>query len=350
MLDEAGTIRNGDRGTVRAMVEVLSAARPRRSLADVLPFLGPAFVAAVAYVDPGNFATNLQGGAQYGYTLIWVIVAANLMGMLVQSLSAKLGIASGKNLAENCRAYFPTPVVWGMWVLMELVAMATDLAEFVGAALGLSLLFGLPLAVSGVLTAAATFALLGIERFGFRPVEAVIGVFVALVAGSYVVELFLAKPDWRAVAYHAAVPSFKGAGSIYVACGILGATVMPHVIFLHSALMQERLVTQDPEQRKRLHRFEIIDIVVAMGVAGLINAAMLIMAAKTFHGAGMHDVDALDKAYLTLEPLLGRAASVLFAVSLLAAGLSSSVVARCPVRSSCRAFSGVTSRSGSGGS
>src|SRR5512142_11184 len=234
--------------TIRSATEVLTGKSKKSGLARLMPFLGPAFIASVAYMDPGNFATNIQGGAKFGYQLLWVILASNLMAMLIQSLSAKLGIASGLNLAEQCRNNFPKPVVWGMWVLMELVAMATDLAEFLGAALGFNLLFGIPLWIAGLLTVIVTFLILGLERYGFRPLEAVITALVGVVAVSYLVETVLDRPEWSNVLYHAAVPHFSGTESVLLATGILGATVMPHVIFLHSALTQGRVVTRDPEQ------------------------------------------------------------------------------------------------------
>jgi manganese transport protein len=255
-----------------------------------------------------------------------VIIASNLMAMLIQTLSAKLGIATGMNLAEHCRTHYPRPVVLAMWVLMELVAMATDLAEFLGAALGFNLLLGIPLWIAGILTAIVTFLILGLERYGFRPLEAVITALVGTVAGSYLIETILDKPDWGLVAYHAVVPQFSGVESIIVATGILGATVMPHAIFLHSALMQDRIVVREPKQLKRLYRFEIIDVVIAMGLASMVNAAMLIMASSTFFHQGMTHIATIEEAYRTLEPLLGKAASWVFAISLLASGLSSSTV------------------------
>lgn len=295
-------------------------------LARLWPFLGPAFIAAVAYVDPGNFATNIQGGAKFGYMLIWVIVASNLMAMLIQMLSAKLGIATGRNLPEVCRDRFPRPVVIAMWLLAEGVAMATDLAEFLGAALGFHLLFHIPLVWGGLLTAVATFVILSLERRGFRPLEAVIAVLIAVIALCYVVETFLDRPDWGAIAYHGVVPRFRGTESVLLAAGILGATVMPHVIYLHSALTQGRIVTRDPAQLRRLARFEMTDIIIAMGLAGFVNASMLIMAAATFHKAGMPHVATIEEAHRTLTPLLGPASSWVFGISLLAAGLSSSAV------------------------
>ncbi len=320
------SVKSADKAAVTAAVEVLSGRTGRSGLGRLWPFLGPAFVASVAYVDPGNYATNLESGARLGYTLVWVVVAANLMAMLIQSLSAKLGIATQKNLAELCRHHYRPWVVWTMWVAMEVVAMATDLAEFLGAALGLYLLFGMPLWIAGLVTAAATFLILTLERLGFRPMEAVITVLVGVIAACYLVELGIAQPDWRKVAYHAVVPGFGGGKGVLLATGILGATVMPHVIFLHSALMQGRIVTKQPEQMRRLFRFEVLDVVLAMGVAGLINIAMLVMAARAFHDRGLVDVDAIEKAYLTLQPLLGEFAGTLFALSLLASGLSSSAV------------------------
>jgi len=312
--------------TVRSAQDVLSGHSKKGWLARLLPFLGPAFIASIAYVDPGNFATNIQGGAQFGFLLLWVILGSNLMAMLLQALSAKLGIASGKNLAEQCRANFPPWVVWTMWVLMELVAMATDLAEFLGAALGFNLLFGMPLWIAGILTAIATFLILSLERYGFRPLEAVITSLLAVVAVSYVVEIFLVRPDWQVVAINTFVPRFQGSESVLLAAGILGATVMPHAIFLHSALTQDRIVVKNPEQMRRLFHFEIVDVVIAMVIASSVNAAMLIMSASTFFNHGITTVGTIQQAYRTLQPLLGRASGFVFALSLLASGLSSSSV------------------------
>ncbi len=323
---EVPASRSGDQKTLSDADAVLSGTSKKGWLGRLLPFLGPAFIASIAYVDPGNFATNISGGAQFGYTLLWVIVASNLMAMLIQLLSAKLGIATGMNLAEHCRARFPAWVVWSMWVLMELVAMATDLAEFLGAALGFNLLFGIPLWLAGILTAIATFLILGLERYGFRPVEAVITSFVGVIAVSYVIETILDRPDWGLVAYHAVVPQFNGPDSILLATGILGATVMPHAIYLHSALTQSRIVTREPSKLKRLFNFELVDVLIAMGMASLVNGAMLIMSAATFHTQGLENIGTIEQAYQTLEPLLGSAASVVFALSLLASGLSSSSV------------------------
>ena len=314
-----------DRGTRAAAVEVLEGKSKRRGIGRVLPFLGPAFIASVAYIDPGNFATNIQGGAQFGYMLVWVVLASNLMAMLIQSLAAKLGIATGLNLAEVMREHYPHSAIIALWILGEVVAMATDLAEFLGAALGFYLLFGIPLFAAGVLTGVVTFTILGLQRFGFRPLEAVISVLVGVIAVSYVVETFFAPPNWAEVGL-GVVPHFSGSESILLATGILGATVMPHVIFLHSSLTQNRVVVRDAKRLKRLFHFEVVDVVIAMGIAGVVNAAMLIMAATTFYSRGMHDVGTIQEAYKTLTPLLGSASSVVFAVSLLASGLSSSSV------------------------
>jgi len=313
-------------GTVVAAEEILAGQSKKGLVARLLPFMGPAFIASIAYIDPGNFATNIQGGAQFGYTLLWVIVASNLMAMLIQALSAKLGIASGLNLAEQCREHFPHRIVLAMWLLMEGVAMATDLAEFLGAAIGFNLLFGIPLLPAGLLTAVVTFIILTLERYGFRALEVVITLFVGVIAGAYLIEVIVGRPDWAQIAYHAVVPQFKGAESVLIATGILGATVMPHVIFLHSSLTQGRIVTRDPQQLRRLFRFEVVDVVVAMGIAGLVNMAMLITAAAAFYSTGLTNIGTIEEAYRTLQPLLGQASSIIFAIALLASGLSSSSV------------------------
>jgi manganese transport protein len=292
----------------------------------ILPFLGPAFIAAIAYIDPGNFATNIAGGSKYGYTLVWVIVASNLMAMVIQTLSAKLGVATGRNLAEVCRDELPRRVVIGLWIQAEAIAIATDLAEFLGAALGFHLLFGIGLFPAACMTAVCAFVILGLQRFGFRPLEAVIAVMVLVIGLCYVVELFKAHPDLGAVGRHAVVPQFAGSDSVLLAVGILGATVMPHVIWLHSALMQDRIRARSSTEKRTLMRFTRIDVVIAMSIAGLINIAMLVMAASTFFESGHRQVESLEGAHKTLEPLLGGAASALFAIALLTSGLSSSAV------------------------
>jgi manganese transport protein len=305
------------------MGELLSRGHPRLR---ILPFLGPAFIACVAYIDPGNFATNIAGGAKYGYTLVWVIVLSNLMAMLIQTLSAKLGIATGRNLPEVCRERFPRKVSLGLWVQAEIIAMATDLAEFLGAALGFHLLFGIGLFPAAVLTGITAFGILGLQRFGFRLLEAVIASIVAAIGLCYVAELFYAKPPLGPVAHHAVVPQFAGSDSLLLAVGIIGATVMPHVIYLHSALMQNRIVPETDAQARRLFRYTRVDVLVAMSIAGLINIAMLVMAASIFYGHGLFDVDTIEKAHRTLAPLAGGASSALFGLALLFSGLSSSAV------------------------
>jgi manganese transport protein len=298
----------------------------RRGSFRILPFLGPAFVACVAYIDPGNFATNIAGGSKFGYTLVWVIVAANLMAMLIQTLSAKLGIATGHNLPEVCREQFSRRTSFALWIQAELIAMATDLAEFLGAALGFHLLLGIDLFPAAILTAIAAFLILGLQRFGFRPFEAVIAAIVGMIGVCYLGELFYAKPPLGTVAKHAFVPQFAGSESVLLAVGILGATVMPHVIYLHSALLQDRVLPKSEEQARRLFRFTRIDVVIAMTLAGLINIAMLVVAASTFFKSGLTDVSSLETAHKTLSGLVGGYSSTLFALALLGSGLSSSTV------------------------
>jgi manganese transport protein len=310
-------------GTVQAAEDALRG-YPRSW--RILPFLGPAFVACVAYIDPGNFATNIAGGSKFGLTLCWVILASNLMAMLIQTLSAKLGIATGRNLPEVCRAELPRRTTFGLWIQAELIAMATDLAEFLGAALGFQLLLGIDLFPAALLTGVVTFAILGLQRFGLRTFEAVIAAFVATIGACYVAEMWYAHPPLGQVALHAVRPQFAGSESLLLAVGILGATVMPHVIYLHSALTQNRVVPQNDAEARRLYRFTKIDVVIAMSIAGLINMAMLVVAASVFFNSGLLDVASLETAHKTLEPVLGGASATLFALALLASGLSSSTV------------------------
>jgi manganese transport protein len=311
----------GTRAAARAVLEGRT-----RGLRAILPFLGPAFIACVAYIDPGNFATNIQGGSAFGYNLLWVIVLANLMAMLLQTMSAKLGLATGKNLAEVAREQFPRPAVYGMWAISEVAAMATDLAEFLGASLGLYLLFHIPLLIATLVTGVATYAILLLERKGFRPIEAVIGALVGVIAVCYLIETVLSRPEWGQVALHSIMPWEGGGDSALFTVGIIGATVMPHVIYLHSSLTQQRIVPRSEAEARRIFRLTIPDVVIAMGLAGLINMAMLYMAAATFHAHGRTNVADINSAYQTLAPLLGGAASLVFAISLLASGLSSSTV------------------------
>jgi manganese transport protein len=292
----------------------------------LLPFLGPAFIAAVAYIDPGNFATNIAGGSKFGYTLVWVIVASNLMAMLIQTLSAKLGIATGKNLPEVCRESFSRRTSVLLWIQAEVIAMATDLAEFLGAALGFNLLFGIGLFPAAILTAIASFGILGLQRFGFRPLEATIAAMVGVIGLCYVIELFYANPPLLTVAKHAVWPQFQGTESILLAVGILGATVMPHVIYLHSSLTQSRIVPENDAEAKKLLWYTRIDVIVAMSIAGLINMAMLVMAASTFFEKGLTNVGSIESAHKTLAPLLGSASASIFAIALIGSGLSSSAI------------------------
>jgi manganese transport protein len=314
----------GETATARAAHESLKG--HRRGFRRILPFLGPAFIAAVAYVDPGNFATNIASGAQFGYLLLWVILVSNLMAMLIQSMSAKLGIATGKNLPEVCRARFPRPVTFLLWVQAEIIAMATDLAEFIGAALALNLLFGIPLFPAGLLTAVGAFGILELQRRGFRPLEAVIAAMVGVIVVAFAFQMFYAEPQADRVLAGLFTPGFAGTESVLLAAGILGATVMPHVIYLHSALTQRRIVGKTEEERRKIFRFELVDVVIAMAIAGTINASMLIMAAALFHTAGLTGVGDIDKAFEQLRVLEGSTPAILFGVALLASGLSSSSV------------------------
>jgi len=290
------------------------------------PFLGPAFIACVAYIDPGNFATNIAGGSKFGFTLVWVIVASNLMAMLIQTLSAKLGIATGRNLPEVCRERFSRRTSLSLWVQAEVIAMATDLAEFLGAAVGIKLLLGIPLFPAAVITGVITFLILGLQRYGFRPLEAVITAFVAVIGVCYLAELWFAHPPLGTVAKHAVVPDFAGNESVLLAVGIIGATVMPHVIYLHSALTQHRIVPRNDDEARLIYKYTRVDVLIAMAIAGLINVSMLVVAATVFFGSGLTNIDSIEGAHRTLEPILGGASSVLFALALTASGLSSSTV------------------------
>lgn len=290
-----------------------------------LPFLGPAFIAAVAYIDPGNFATNITAGSQYGYLLLWVIAFSNLMAVLIQSLSAKLGIATGKNLPEVAREYFSKKTSIFLWIQAELVIIATDLAEFIGAALGLYLLFNIPMLPAALITAVGSFAILELQRRGFRAFEAGISGMVLIVVLAFAFQTFLAQPAWGDVAIGMFTPHFEGVDSLLLATGILGATVMPHAIYLHSSLTQSRIIGRNEAEKKRIFRFEFIDIIIAMIIAGAINMSMLIIAAAVFHTQGVV-VEDLDVAYNGLKDALGPLAAISFGLGLLIAGLASSSV------------------------
>ena len=309
--------------TVATARQVLAGQRggPRAYLA----FAGPAVIASIAYMDPGNFATNIQAGAKYGYTLLWVVLAANLIAMLYQALSAKLGIVTGHNLAEMCRDQFPRPVVWAMWVVSEIAAMATDLAEFLGGAIGLSLLFQMPLFAGMAVTAVVTYGVLMFEGHGFRPIELIIGSMVCVIALCYVVELFIAPVDWTAAAVHTVLPQIPDAEALLLSVGIIGATVMPHAVYLHSGLTQARMPVHNDSERRKVLRFSNQEVIIALVVAGLVNMAMVMMASGAFH-AGHPEVAEIETAYHTLTPLLGIGAAGVFLLSLIASGISSSTV------------------------
>ena len=297
----------------------------RRGPRVMLSFVGPAVVASIAYMDPGNFATNIQAGAGYGYSLLWVVAVANIVAMLFQAMSAKLGLVTGRNLAELCRESLPRRYVYGMWALSEIAAMATDLAEFVGGAIGVSLLLHLPMMASMLVTGAVTYGLLQFERKGFRPLELVIAALVGVIGLSYLAELLIAPVHWPSVFLHTFKPSIPDSNALTISVGIIGATVMPHVLFLHSGLTQNRVTPRNEHERVKLLKFSNIEVVLALGVAGLINMAMVIMASSAFH-QGHSDIASIETAWHTLTPLLGGAAAGLFLAALIASGISSSVV------------------------
>ncbi len=324
-MEAATTTTPAPEPTLPLRVSPLRELRSRGRIRGRLALLGPAFVAAVAYIDPGNFATNISGGAKYGYLLVWVIVLANLMAMLVQYLSAKTGIATGNNLPELCRAHFPRPVTWGLWVQAEVIAIATDLAEFVGAAIALNLLFGLPPFTSGLITAVVALGILGLQSRGYRRFELVIGGMLAIVLIGFLVDLAQVSVDTGAAAA-GLIPHFDGSGTVLLAVGIIGATVMPHVVYLHSALTQRRIVAEDDGERRTLLRFQRVDVLIALGIAGVINLTMLIVAAALFHKSGLTGVDSIEGAYAGFKSLLGPSAALAFGIALLASGLSSSSV------------------------
>ncbi len=295
---------------------------PRTSRRIKLSLMGPAFIAAIAYIDPGNFATNIQAGASFGYTLLWVVVWANVMAMLVQLLSAKLGIATGKNLAEHIRDRFPRPVVWAYWVQAEIIVMATDLAEFIGAAIGFKLLLGVTLLEGAVLTGIATFLILMLQNRGQKPIELVVGGLLMFVAAAYIVELIFSQPNMAALGRGMIIPNLPNSNAVFLAAGVLGATIMPHVIYLHSALNQ----TEGKESKVQRYASTRFDVAIAMTIAGFVNLAMMATAAAAFHFNGYEHIAEIEEAYLTLQPLLGNAAATVFGLSLVAAGLSSTVV------------------------
>jgi manganese transport protein len=309
--------------TTRGIREVLEGRRT--GVRSMLLFAGPAVIASIAYMDPGNFATNIQAGARYGYTLLWVVLSANLIAMLFQGLSAKLGIVTNRNLAELCREQFPKPAVFAMWVVSEIAAMATDLAEFLGGAIGLALLFHMPLMAGMAVTAVITYGILMLEGSGFRMMEVVIGALVATIGLCYLIEMLIAPVAWGEAARHMVTPRIPDAAALTIAVGIIGATVMPHAVYLHSGLTQARAPARNDRERRTLLRFSNREVVIALAVAGMVNMAMVMMAAAAFH-LGHSEVAEIRTAYHTLTPLLGAAAAGVFLVSLIVSGISSSVV------------------------
>jgi manganese transport protein len=303
----------------------LEALLARGRIKAALAMLGPAFVAAIAYVDPGNFATNVQGGARFGYLLLWVVLAANLIAMLIQYLSAKLGIVTDHNLPELCRERFPRPLTWMLWIQAEIIAMSTDIAEFLGAALGLNLLFGVPLLPAGLITGAIAFAILELQTHGYRRFELAVVALLGIIFLGFLYETLRIGPSADG-SLTGLVPGFAGNDSLYLAVGILGATVMPHVVYLHSALTNGRMPCRNDRERARVLRFERLDVIVALGLAGLVNMAMLAVAAKLFHAGGFAGVSSIEQAHAQLGRLVGGGAALAFAIALLASGASSSSV------------------------
>jgi manganese transport protein len=297
-----------------------------RGISRLWPFLGPAFIAAVAYIDPGNFATNISAGAQFGYLLLWVVVAANLIAMLIQTQSAKLGIATGKNLPELCRETFSRRTSIGLWIQAEIVAMSTDVAEVVGAALGLNLLFGIPLFPAALIAGGGAFAILALQQMGFRRLEAGIAALAGVVLVAFAFEIFWAKPSAGDVASHMFVPGFSNTESILLTTGIIGATVMPHVVYLHSALTQRRIVGRNEDERRRILGFEKVDVVIAMVIAGVVNLSMMVMAAALFNVGGLTGIDSIEGAFEGLQTTVSDHAATVFGVALLASGFASSSV------------------------
>jgi manganese transport protein len=297
----------------------------RGRLRATLAMLGPAFVASIAYVDPGNFATNVQGGAKYGYLLLWVVLTANLIAMLIQYLSAKLGIVSERNLPEVVRERFPRAVTWAMWIQAEVMAMSTDIAEFLGAAIGLNLLFGVSLLPAGLITGVIAFAILELQTRGYRRFELAITALLGIIFAGFLYETLRIGPSAHD-SLHGLIPGLSGTSSLYLAVGIIGATVMPHVIYLHSALTNGRMPVRSDAERARVLRFERTDVVIALGLAGIINMAMLAVAAKLFHGHGLSGLSTLQQAHHEFAHLVGGGAALAFAVALLASGTSSSSV------------------------
>lgn len=296
-----------------------------KKLKRLSTFLGPAFIVSVAYIDPGNFATNIRGGSLFNYSLVWVILWSNIIAIFLQIMSAKLGIATETNLSQICGKVFSRKINWCFWVIAECAAVATTMAEFLGGALGLYLLFHIPLPIAGILTALITFLIAYIQKYGQRTIEIIIALLVAVICIAYTIEMFLAKPDWAAIGLHALLPSFPNGQAVLIAVSMLGATVMPHVIYLHSQLVQCRNQGMTEGEKRKHLRMEKIDVTIAMNIAFLVNAAMVVVSAAVFYRQGMR-VDSIEQAHQSLQPLLGSLSSGAFGIALLASGFSSSVV------------------------
>lgn len=292
---------------------------------ELTKFLGPAFIISVAYIDPGNFATNISGGSKFNYLLLWVILWSNLIAIFLQTMSAKLGIATGHNLPELCAKVFPRSVNWIFWIVAEIGAMATDLAEFLGGTLGIYLLFHIPMLYSGVLTGIITFVICYMEKYGQKAIEIIISILVAIISISYILELFFSKPEWTQVGLHTLIPSLSNNEAVLIAVGMLGATVMPHVIYLHSQLVQHRSSDSSDKGKLKHFKMEKIDIIVAMNIAFIVNSAMVIVSASAFYSNGIV-IESIEQAHKSLQPLLGSLSSTAFGIALLASGLSSSAV------------------------
>jgi manganese transport protein len=295
------------------------------TLKRIITFLGPAFLVSVGYMDPGNWGTDIEGGSRFGYSLLWVIFVSNMMAILLQTLSAKLGLATGKSLPELCRERFSKPVAVFLWATAELAAIATDLAEVLGGAVAFNLLFGLPLFAGALLTGAVVGLILTLEEYNLRRLEMIIIGMVAIIGLAYLIEILLSQPAWGQLAYHTVAPRLP-AGSTLVAVGIIGATVMPHNLYLHSALIQSRRSAENPEANRRALTLSTLDSVIALNGAWLVNSAILIMSAAVFYTNGLH-VISIEQAHQTLTPLLGPLSATVFAIALLASGLSSSTTA-----------------------
>ncbi len=317
------SLLNISKKNTEAMYDFM-AGRKKRFFSFLL-FAGPALITAIAYVDPGNYATNIEAGSKFGYSLLWVVLAANIIAMMFQAMSARLGIVTNKNLAEMCRDNFKPILTIPMWLISEISAIATDLAEFIGGAIGFSLLFHLPLMAGMFIIALLTFAILMLDRYGYRSIEITIGAFVTAICTCYLLELFIAPVDWASVGLHCFKPEMANAEALFLSVGIVGATVMPHAIYLHSGLMPPRTASLDDGQKRKLIKYSNIEVVIALTMAGIVNMAMVILAASTFHNSG-HVITEIEDAYKTLWPLLGSAAASLYLISLLLSGVSSSVV------------------------